>query len=271
MAHSDLIAKLDWQTYNGIVTERSPVVLLPVGSLEQHGPHLPMDCDSIIPTRIAESVAPRVGGLVAPTISYGYKSQPKSGGGNHFPGTASLDGQTLTMTVHNLVKEFARHGVKKMAFLIGHYENAMFVVEGIDLGLRDLLSLGIDDVKVVRMDYWDFTSEETLKSVYPDGFLGWPLEHAGVMETSVMLHLHPEFVHMDRAPTHPPTYFPPYDVYPFDPARGTASGSLSAAKAATPEKGRLMFEEYVEGISGALGEEFALPRSGARIWQSMEG
>lgn len=269
MVESNLIAKLDWRTYNRIVAETSPVVLLPVGSLEQHGPHLPMDVDARIPTAISESVAPQIGGLVAPTINYGYKSQPKSGGGNHFPGTTSLDAQTLIMTVHNVVKEFARHGVKKLAFLIGHYENAMFVIEGIDLALRDLHALGIDDVKVLRLDYWDFTSDETLKAVYPDGFPGWPLEHAGVMETSVMLHLQPEFVDMGLAPTHPPTLFPPYDVYPFDPERGTTSGSLSAASSATMEKGRLMFEEYVSGISEALREEFALPSSGARIWQSV--
>ncbi len=269
MTDTHLIAKLDWQTYNRIVAEASPVVLLPVGALEQHGPHLPMDVDAIIPTRICEAVAPRVGGLVAPTICYGYKSQPKSGGGNHFPGTTSLNGQTLVMTVHDVILEFARHGVRKMAILIGHYENAMFMVEGIDLALRDLLMLGVDDMKVLRVDYWDFTSDETLKAVYPDGFLGWPLEHAGVMETSVMLYLHPEFVDMAQAPSHPPTSFPPYDVYPFDGNRGTPSGSLSAACDGTAEKGRLMFEEYVSGISEALKEEFALPASGARIWQSL--
>ena len=81
MADTHRIAKLDWKTYNGIVTEASPTVLLPVGSLEQHGPHLPLDVDSLIPTRISEAVAPKIGGLVAPTINYGYKSQPKSGGG----------------------------------------------------------------------------------------------------------------------------------------------------------------------------------------------
>ncbi|MEX0809270.1 MAG: creatininase [Dongiaceae bacterium] len=258
MIDNVLISKLDWQTYDRYVRETSPVVLLPVGSLEQHGPHLPLDCDSVIPTAISQTVAPLIGGLVAPTISYGYKSQPKSGGGQHFSGTTSLDAMTLIATVRDVIKEFARHGVRKMALLIGHYENTMFVIEGIDLALRDLRADGIHDMKVLRIDYWDFTSQNTLVSAYPEGFPGWPLEHAGVMETSVMLHLHPEFVHMDRCPTHGPVFFPAFDVYPFDPARGSQSGALSSAKIATPEKGRMMFEEYVSGISEALREEFAL-------------
>lgn len=255
------ISKLDWQTYHDIVKETSPVVMLPIGALEQHGPHLPLDCDSVIPTAISEHVAPLIGGLVAPTITYGYKSQPKSGGGNHFPGTTSLDAQTLIFLVRDVIKEFARHGVRRMALVIGHYENTMFAIEGIDLALRELRADGIHDMKILRIDYWDFTSQRTLETAYPDGFPGWPLEHAGVMETSVMLHLHPEFVHMDRCPTHGPVFFPPFDVYPFDPKRGTESGALSSAKIATAEKGRMMFEEYVTGISSALNEEFGLKKS----------
>jgi creatinine amidohydrolase len=258
------ISKLDWQTYDSLVRETSPVVMLPVGSLEQHGPHLPLDCDSVIPTAISEHVAPLIGGLVAPTITYGYKSQPKSGGGNHFPGTTSLDAQTLIFVIRDVIKEFARHGVRRMALVIGHYENTMFAIEGIDLALRELRADGIHDMKILRIDYWDFTSTHTLETAYPDGFPGWPLEHAGVMETSVMLHLHPECVHMDRCPTHGPVLFPPFDVYPFDPARGSASGALSSAKIATPEKGRLMFEEYVTGISGALRDEFELAAARSR-------
>ena len=52
------------------------------------------------------------------------------------------------------------------------------------------------------------SSEATREKAFPDGFPGWPLEHAGVMETSMMLHLYPELVNMDKVPMHPPADFP---------------------------------------------------------------
>ena len=102
-----------------------------------------MNCDAVIPTALAERLAARTGDLVAPTFCYGYKSQPKSGGGNHFSGTASLDGETLIRMTRDIVCEFARHGVRRMAVVDGHYENNMFLVEGIDLALRELRRDGV--------------------------------------------------------------------------------------------------------------------------------
>ena len=64
--------------------------------LEQHGPHLPMHCDEVIPRALSEAVATKVGGLVTPSVTFGYKSQPRSGGGNHLPGTISMDAESLS-------------------------------------------------------------------------------------------------------------------------------------------------------------------------------
>ena len=253
------ICELNWMEYDRRLREDAPVVMLPVGSLEQHGPHLPMNCDALIPTSICEAVAARTGGLVAPTINYGYKSQPKSGGGNHFPGTTSLDAQTLISLVRDVIKEFARHGVRKMALMDGHYENNMFLVEGIDLALRELRRDGIDDLSIAKLPYWEYASEATLDKAFPDGFPGWPLEHAGVMETSMMLHLHPELVNMDKVPMHPSADFPLHDMYPYDPATVPSSGALSSAAVATAEKGKMFMDEYVEGAAAALDEAFVEP------------
>jgi creatinine amidohydrolase len=259
MTESVRIAELSWTAYAERIGDGNTVVLLPVGALEQHGPHLPMNCDVVIPTGICERVARRIGGLVAPAVAYGYKSQPKSGGGNHFLGTTSLDGITLIMTVRDVIKEFARHGVRKMAAVVGHYENTMWVIEGIDLALRDLRADGIRDMKLVRAEYWDFTSEETIRKVWTDGFPGWATEHAGVMETSIMLHLAPNLVNMSKVPTHPPAQFPPYDVYPVDPNWVPSSGALCSGRIATGEKGAIFVEEYVAGIARSLSQEFGVP------------
>jgi creatinine amidohydrolase len=261
MTDNALISELAWTEYDRRVREDAPIVIMPVGSLEQHGPHLPMCCDSVIPASLAERVAPKVGALVAPTISYGYKSQPKSGGGNHFPGTTSLDAETLIKTVRDITCEFARHGVRKIAVIDGHYENNMFLVEGIDLALRGLRREGVHDMRIVKVPYWEYVTDDTLQHAWPDGFPGWPLEHAGVMETSVMLHLRPELVDMSKVPTHPPADFPHYDVYPTDPRSVPSSGALSSAKSATADKGARFVTDYVDGIADALVEAFDARRA----------
>ena len=258
MADTNLMAEMTWTDYGERVADGATPVLLPVGALEQHGPHLPMNCDTLIPYAICERVSREVDVLVAPPLEYGYKSQPRMGGGNHFPGTTSLDGQTLMMMTRDIIKELARHGVRQVGIVVGHMENLMFTTEACDVALRDLSAQGIDDLKIVHMGYWEFSSEETLRQVFPDGLPDWGLEHAGVMETSVMLHLHPELVRFDKVPLHPPANFPPYDVYPVEPERIPSSGALSSAKTATAEKGRLMLDEYTETISQALREEFGL-------------
>jgi creatinine amidohydrolase len=171
---------------------------------------------------------------------------------------------TLILTVRDVIKEFARHGVRKLAVMVGHYENTMFTIEGIDLALRDLRADGIRDMKIVRADYRDFTSPETIARVWNEGFPGWATEHAGTMETSLMLHLHPELVDMKAVPMHPPACFPPYDVYPVNPDSVPSSGALCSAAQATAEKGKMLLDEYADAISKALAGEFELLGGGQR-------
>jgi creatinine amidohydrolase len=251
---------MTWVEYEERVG-RNPVVFFTVGAHEQHGPHLPMCCDVEIPDRIARAVAENVDGLVIPPVEFGYKSQARSGGGNHIPGTISLDASSLIGTVRDILCEIGRHGVRRVVIMDGHYENTMMIVEGIDLALRRLRHDGVDTMKILRIGYYEFTTKEAEQAVWPEGFPSWPLEHAGVMETSVMMHLRPGSVHPDRIPDHGPAEFPPYDVYPqtWENLPGLpSSGALISARSATPEKGKLLFDTYVAGITDAVRKEFGL-------------
>jgi creatinine amidohydrolase len=251
-----MIGELAWPEYDRLVKDGKTMVLLPIGALEQHGHHMSMNPDVLLPTAMAESVARSIGALVAPPIAYGYKSQQKSGGGNHMPGTTSLDGLTLTSTLKDVLKEFARHGVRKVAMINGHFENSMFIVEGVDLAIRELRWEGIKDFSVVVLSYWDFVTEETIRTIYPYGFPGWAVEHGGVLETSLMLHLHPHLVDMSKVVDHPPATFPPYDFFPIKREWTPCSGCLSSAKPASAEKGKLLLEVCVEGIGRELRTAF---------------
>lgn len=257
MKHSTAFAsELTWPDYAAAVQGGQTPILIPIGSMEQHGHHMPLHVDVLLPTEFARRVALEIGALVAPPFTYGYKSHQKSGGGNHLPGTTSLDGATLVAALKDVVKEFARHGVRKICLVNGHFENSWFIVEGIDLALRELRWDGITDLKVVVLSYWDFVHKEAIAKLYPGGFPGWDVEHGGVLETSLMLALHPEHVHLHRAVDHTPATFPPYDVYPVKPEWTPPSGTLSSPKDASVEKGHILLDVCTSGIVGALRAEF---------------
>lgn len=257
-------AELPWPVYQAAVKDGQTPILIPLGSMEQHGHHMPLHVDVLLPTEFARRVAEEIGGLVAPAFAYGYKSQQKCGGGNHMPGTVSLEGSTLVGALRDVIKEFARHGSRRFAIVNGHYENSWFITEAVDLALRELRWDGISDVKVVVLSYWDFVSQATIEKLYPDGFPGWAVEHGGVLETSLMLALHPEHVHLDRAIDHPPAEFPPYDVYPVKPEWTPPPGTLSSPRNASRDKGELLLSVCTAGIAEALRGEFGLPSSRKR-------
>jgi creatinine amidohydrolase len=247
--------ELSWVDYQARIERDAPPVLLPVGALEQHGPHLPLGTDAMLSTSVAADAARRVGALVAPALSYGYKSQPKCGGGNHFCGTTSVDAATLIGSTRDAVREFARHGVKRLVIVNGHYENQWFLTEGIDLGLRDLGANA--QIEVVRLEYWDFLDEAALAQVFPDGFPGFALEHAAVIETSLMLHYHPSLVRVDLIPAdEAPADFPPYDVYPTRRHWVPLSGVLSSARGSDAAKGALIAEVVTRRLAEAIEARF---------------
>jgi creatinine amidohydrolase len=246
---------LSWVDYETRV-KAGAVVFLPCGATEQHGPHLPLGTDALLASALSEDVARAVGGVVAPALAYGYKSQPKCGGGQHFCGTTSLDGATMSALVRDAVREFHRHGVRRLVLVVGHFENQWFVTEGIELALRDL---GKDaGLEVMRLEHWDFCREDTLADVFPDGFPGFALEHAAVIETSLMLHYFPHLVSLDSLPDDGPADFPPYDMYPARTEWVPPSGVLSSAKGSSVEKGLRMATDIVSGIAAAVCHEFGV-------------
>jgi len=252
------ISRLTWVEYERRVVENDPVVIVSVGSTEQHGTHTPLGCDAIVGAEIADEVARRTGALIAPQIAYGYKSQPRTGGGNHFPGNLCVDAETLTGMVCDIAQSFARHGVRKICFLSSHYENQWFIIEGVQDALKALAFAGNRDLRIACMSYYELISPELTDAVFGDAFHGWEVEHGAVMTTSVLLHRRPELVDRDAIPDHDPILLPPYDIYPFDPARGSQSGAMSASTIASAENGKKFFDDITAKLCVALVKEFDL-------------
>jgi creatinine amidohydrolase len=158
----------------------NPLVIVPVGALEAHGPHLPLGADQIQAEVTALALADRVDALVAPTIAYG--SAP---GARKFPGTVSLSMAQLETHAEGVLDELARSGVRRLLVLSGHGERGHMAA---------LREAGEHAVRahpgtraVVLCDY-DFVYELRGKeSPATDG-------HAGLLETSRVLALAPETV-----------------------------------------------------------------------------
>ncbi|MDO8943442.1 MAG: creatininase family protein, partial [Desulfobacterales bacterium] len=165
----------------------------------------------------------------------------------------NLDGNTYTHLVGDVLREIARHGLRKVCFLNGHFENQWFLTEGIDVTVRQL---AIKDLKVVRIEYWDVLDEATVNAIFPEG-LNIQFEHAAALETSLMMHLFPDSVRTDRIPSEPTHEYPPYDIFPADPQWGPESGSLSPAHTASADKGKSLIESIVPGVADALVHAFS--------------
>ena len=255
MSHERNITRLDAFTYRELI-KNDPIMLIPVGAVEQHGPHMPLGVDMMLSTKMAELVAENIDALVSPTVTTGYKSQQRSGGGNHIVGSFGFDAATVIGICRTFVQEFARHGFKRIAFVNGHYENYQFIYEGVDLALRDLPGRSMP--QVMLLSYWDFVTEEVISRLYPDGFPGWDVEHGGVMETSLMLEYFPDLVRMERVMDLPAADLPLYDLLPVDPTLTPESGCLSSAREASAEKGRILAGSIVSGIVDALRSRFVV-------------
>lgn len=229
-------------------------VLLPIGATEQHGLHLPITTDAILPLMVGRAVAERTKTIVATPIYYGMQSKPLSGGGQSFAGTTSLRGVTLIAVVHDVVYELIRQGFKKITLLTWHMENIGFTYEGADLALRDHPS---SNARVLSIDNpFASVDQSTITAMFQGDFPGWDIEHAAVIETSLMLAVRPDLVRMDQIVDDEAERHPPYDVLPPTPDMIPSTGVLYRATWGTKEKGDKLFEMLVTGVSDAILTEF---------------
>ena len=237
-----LAEHMTWEEYRDEVGRR--VIILPVGSLEQHGPHLPLNVDVVIPTNFAKLVADKIDGMVLAPITYGYKSHPTSGGGQLFPGTTSLDGNTLVHLALDILRETYRHGGRRFMIMNGHYENEAFLTEAIDLFLRDF-----SDSQVLLISWWALVSDELVDEIFAEaGFPGWDTEHAGITETSLMQYFAPELVREDKIIDDQSERKPPYSIYPAPEDIVPKSGVLYKATYASREKGEKLAMDVTDRI-----------------------
>lgn len=104
------------------VAKEGTVVIFPVGSVEEHGDHLPLCTDSLQPEFIAIEVAKKTGCLVAPPFRYGVCNAARN-----FPGTLTIEFDTLYKIVHNILSELVRNHFNRILVLSGHAGQSQMV------------------------------------------------------------------------------------------------------------------------------------------------
>ncbi len=242
---------MTWQEIAAAAASDTPIVVA-IGSTEQHGPHLPVSADWVIPQALIRLASASRPFIVGPPLRLGYRSRPASGGGQHFPGTLSLRATTFIAMVEDLLDELIRTGFKRILLYSWHYENRNLVYEPAFLVSGRCPSVKIVVVEDAMPDF----AQADIDVLFPDGFPGIALEHAAVIETCLFQYLCSATVRQDRIVNDAPLRHVPYDVLPIDPSMSTPTGVLASAKSASKAKGILLADRIVAHILGILNTEF---------------
>jgi creatinine amidohydrolase len=233
------LADATWQEIDAL--DRGVVVLLPTGSLEQHGPHLPLFTDSIVVTAVAEAVerAASDAVLLTPTLWLGASTQHLGFAGSL---SASFDGYIAALT--SVVESLVPHGFTKFFVINGHGGNN----DPNSIALR-ILKAGHPNLTFGHLAYYDFIREETAATLTgPQKYMA----HASEAEASLIMHLRPDLVRHGKLRDDGLEPEPPLlgMIHHFDEL--TEEGSLGYATLATPEKGKALFEAAIAKVTAQV-------------------
>ena len=175
---------MSWTDASAVVDE-NPVVLLPIGAIEQHGAHLPLDEDALIADHVAKAISAATGAIVAPTIPYGHSHNLRG-----YSGTISLPQQLLTDLVVAVCSELVRHGFRRIVLVDGNGGN-LGATAAAAFELRDRFGILVGRIYPWGLGY------TLMRDSYndPDRVYG----HGAEPELSAMMAIFPDEVHMEKA------------------------------------------------------------------------
>ncbi|MDR2103363.1 MAG: creatininase family protein [Treponema sp.] len=162
------------------------LVIVPTGSVEAYGPHLPLASDSLAALGIARKVAELTGALISPPVDMGESSSILG-----FPGTFTLKKETFQQVVDELVTQLINYGFQRFLFVTGHGGN----VDTINYLAKKYRRQ--HNVRCGQVDWWRFAAQNDEGIFQEKGVMCHG--HASECGTSVLLYLYPELVHMERA------------------------------------------------------------------------
>lgn len=246
---------LTWTDIQAMPDKANVVIVQPIGAIEQHGPHLPLVVDAAIATAVVGKALQRLDPLIPayalPTLCYG-----KSNEHSHFPGTITLTATTLLTTLMEIGESLYGAGFRKWVLVNGHGGQPQVI----EIAARDLHQR-YDDFLVFPHFIWRAPHVAAELLTPQELHLGI---HAGDAETSLMLSILPEQVHMERAVTEYPYGLPDNSLLSMEGALPFAwvtrdlsrSGVLGDATVATPEKGDRILESLTQSWSQVIADVY---------------
>ena len=212
------------------IIDVDPRLIIPVGTCEQHGPHLPLGVDTFIVERLADDLSAEYGVLRAPTVEYGVNVDTERG----FAGNGSVRKKTLHKMLNDLLDSWEMTGIKEFILLTAHghdpHQEALATVITTEARVRV--------VDLFAVDVHDLLTGQTMAM------------HGDEVDTSIMLHLAPELVHMELAEDYMMSreelrrYRRGWLKVPKN-----SPGSIGRPLLATAEKGQALYERIRSRIS----------------------
>ncbi|PIO06675.1 hypothetical protein COT47_03165 [Candidatus Woesearchaeota archaeon CG08_land_8_20_14_0_20_43_7] len=227
MADAQFMKEMRWpeiETY--LKDSDDDEIILPIGAIEEHGPHMPLCVDSDVAMALSRKVSEKLGIMVHPLYEYGLCTATA-----FYSGTFTADFDVYKAMIEEILERIHHHGFRKIYMIPGHLGSDHLA--GFKVAAKEFLK-DHEDADVFIIDPYSF-----LEGIFSDGD-----GHAGRDETSLMLHLHPEKVDMTKAIDE----VPDDKDYSIRPKKRSKTGIFGFASKATAENGKKLFGEMVEGI-----------------------
>ena len=211
------------------------VVIIPCGSIEEHGTHLPLCTDSIQAEYVALGVAQKTGCLVAPPLRYGLCNSTRN-----FPGTITISFDSLRSIMADILEDFIRNGFKRLLIITGHAGGSHMTA--LKLAAKTAVTNHMneeDKPRIMVCSDYDFAFDLRDKD-FDDRD-----SHAGAIETSRVMAIRPDLMKGKGVCNYPD--LPRFEVVP-DPERYFPSGVMGDPTIASAEKGQKINEYVIEQI-----------------------
>ena len=205
------------------ILSRDARLIVPIGTCEQHGPHLPLGCDTLIVEQLADDLSAEFDVLRAPTLEYGVNVVTE----RTYPGNASLRKKTLHRLLNDLLDTWEASGVREFILLTAHEHDPH--IEALSTVITSAARVRVVDI--FEMDFSDLLEGQ-----------GEPM-HGDEVDTSLMLYLAPQLVSMERAQDYMMSreevrrYRRGWLRVP-----GGSPGSIGRPRLASADKGRALYE-----------------------------
>ncbi len=230
------------------------VAVLPVGTIEQHGPHLPLLTDVITATEMSRRAVEQMPteAVLLPSVQYAFNEHHLD-----FPGTIAVQGDTFIAYITDIGKSLAHHGFRKILLVNGHGSNVPFL----DIAARNITNHS--EAICAMVPWWSLVPKELIKELRESEFPGG-MAHGCELETSVLLHLCGHLVQMDKAEKDMPVQrseFFYWDLQAPSPiffqeffSRYSRTGTSGDPTPATAEKGKKFVDAVVERLMRLIRE-----------------